>query len=68
MQEWVAASDLVSNSEHTGYRNNAPFVYVRVKRGALATSLKSNQPLKKVTSKMKLKSSQVKPAHSSGHR
>lgn len=47
MQDWVAASDLVSYLEHTGYKNNAPFVYVRVQRGALATLLKSNQPLKK---------------------
>lgn len=47
MQDWVAASDLVSYLEHIGYRNNAPFVYVRIKRGALATSLESNQPLKK---------------------
>lgn len=33
MQDWVAASDLVSYLEHIGYKNNAPFVYVRVKRG-----------------------------------
>lgn len=47
MQDWVAASDLVSYLQHRGYMNNALFVYVRVKRGALATLLKSNQPFKR---------------------
>lgn len=33
MQDWVAASDLVSYLEHTGYMNNALFVYMRVEGG-----------------------------------
>lgn len=37
MQDWVAASDLVSPLEYIGYMNNVPFVHEKVERGALAT-------------------------------
>lgn len=33
MQDWVAASDLVSYLEYTGYMNNVLFVYVRAEGG-----------------------------------
>lgn len=64
MQDWVAASDLVSYLEHTGYMNNALFVYMRVE-GGFGTIVKIKPVfLKKLISKRKLKPFQITPGHS----
>lgn len=60
MQDWVAASDLVSYLEHAEYRNNTPFVYVRVKTGGFGNFVKEASLLK-VISKRK----QILPDHTS---